>query len=235
MTYDAIGFFYDTFNENFDHGDYLNKICKTCNFPGNLALDCGCGTGSLMLELCRRGYDCTGVDQADSMLAVAREKLAAEGFDAHLVCQDLPEIDLYGAYHAVFCSLDTVNHILDKRSLKRFFRRLYNFTEPEGLFVFDIKTKELFRQSAELTVCEHDDATFLMQGHFDGTFACYGLTLFQQTENGFFEKTEAEVEERWYDPNELKQMLTDAGFSYQKKIPYQNRLIFVYKKDKVNG
>jgi ubiquinone/menaquinone biosynthesis C-methylase UbiE len=43
------------------------------------ALDVGCGTGFLSLELAARGHRIVGVDLAPSMLALARQKAAAQG------------------------------------------------------------------------------------------------------------------------------------------------------------
>ncbi len=42
------------------------------------AIDCGCGTGFLSLELAVRGHRVTGVDFAPAMLAEARKKAAAQ-------------------------------------------------------------------------------------------------------------------------------------------------------------
>jgi SAM-dependent methyltransferase len=46
------------------------------------ALDVGCGTGFLSLELAARGHRVTGVDLAPAMLAAARAKAAAQGLSA---------------------------------------------------------------------------------------------------------------------------------------------------------
>jgi len=46
------------------------------------ALDIGCGTGFLSLELAARGHRVTGVDFAPAMLAAARAKAAAQGLAA---------------------------------------------------------------------------------------------------------------------------------------------------------
>lgn len=53
--------------------------------PGQSILDVGCGTGRHSLELARRGYQCTGIDQSPDMLRVAREKAAAEGLEISFV------------------------------------------------------------------------------------------------------------------------------------------------------
>jgi ubiquinone/menaquinone biosynthesis C-methylase UbiE len=46
------------------------------------ALDVGCGTGFLTLELAARGHRATGIDFAPAMIARAREKAAAQGLGA---------------------------------------------------------------------------------------------------------------------------------------------------------
>src|SRR5262252_10307285 len=43
------------------------------------ALDVGCGTGFLSLELAARGHRVTGIDFAPQMLAEARQKAAEQG------------------------------------------------------------------------------------------------------------------------------------------------------------
>src|ERR1700727_1544736 len=46
---------------------------------GLQALDIGCGTGFLSLELAARGHRVTGIDFAPAMLALAKEKAAHAG------------------------------------------------------------------------------------------------------------------------------------------------------------
>ena len=47
------------------------------------ALDIGCGTGFLSLELAVRGHRVTGIDFAPAMLELARRKAAERGLDIH--------------------------------------------------------------------------------------------------------------------------------------------------------
>src|ERR1700716_1723615 len=47
------------------------------------ALDAGCGTGFLSLELACRGHRVTGIDFAPAMLAAARRKAAAQRLSVH--------------------------------------------------------------------------------------------------------------------------------------------------------
>lgn len=229
MDYDAIARDYDRFNTGFDYTHYLSRILPHLKqLPDRpLALDCGCGTGTLMMELTRRGFDCSGVDASPEMLDLAYEKLSSIGVVPHLMCQSLSELDLYGAYHTVFSSMDTVNHLLDKRSLRRFFFRLYHFVEPGGYFIFDLKEKKLFSDCCQVE--EEGDSTLILRRVFDGTYACQNLTIFRK-EGETYRRSEEEIFERWYDPKELRSMLCSAGFSPVKTLSYKGRKIIIVRR-----
>lgn len=231
MDYDAVARVYDRFNSGFDYADYLSRILPY--FSGlpeqPLALDCGCGTGSLMMELMKKGFDCSGIDISSEMLEIAFEKISSSGNIPHLMCQSLPEIDLYGAYHAVFSSMDTINHLLNKNDVKRFFRRLYNFVEPGGYFVFDLKDKTLF-SDCETQVCEEGDSLLILRRVFDGTYAIQTLTVFRGA-GETYTRSEEEIWERWYDPSELRSYLRFVGFTPVKTIPYHGRKIMIVRRN----
>jgi ubiquinone/menaquinone biosynthesis C-methylase UbiE len=58
------------------------------------ALDIGCGTGFLSLELARRGHRVTGIDFAPAMLALARQKAMQAGADIHFEEADAENLPL---------------------------------------------------------------------------------------------------------------------------------------------
>ena len=58
-------------------------------------LDIGCGTGTLLIELLRRGYDAYGVDRSPQMLAQARKKLSrTSGIPANSHIERLKQTDI---------------------------------------------------------------------------------------------------------------------------------------------
>jgi hypothetical protein len=233
MQYDSLSEFYDIFNDNFHYTSYLDKVFSKFDLPkSGLALDCGCGTGSLLAELYKRGYDCTGVDASENMLATARIKLEQQGVNAHLICQDLENLDLYGAYHIVFCTLDTINHFTQIKSLKNFFRNLYNFIEPNGYFIFDFKTRKAFEKSCGITVSEHNDNMLIIEGAFSKRYASYQFTVFKQMPDGQYSRREDYVEERFYESTDIKKMLLDVGLTYIGRTQTAERIIFVVKKER---
>jgi SAM-dependent methyltransferase len=67
--------------------------------PPSLVLDAGAGTGAITLLLAELGYRVTALDLSEAMLARAREKAAAMGFEVEFVVgpADLPPNGPFGA------------------------------------------------------------------------------------------------------------------------------------------
>jgi SAM-dependent methyltransferase len=57
--------------------------------PFGRAVDLGCGRGSFCIELARRGWDVTGVDNVAKAVDAARERAVAAGADATFVLADV--------------------------------------------------------------------------------------------------------------------------------------------------
>ena len=56
--------------------------------PASRILDIGCGTGSVVRALARRGHRCTGIDISEAMIEAARAIAAREGMDADFIRAD---------------------------------------------------------------------------------------------------------------------------------------------------
>ena len=74
MSYSTFAFYYDALTGNVDYrarADYLCRLLERLDHEPGITLDLACGTGSLTLELARRGLDVYGVDGSLEMLSVA--------------------------------------------------------------------------------------------------------------------------------------------------------------------
>ena len=84
MSYSALAPVYDRLNRDVDYAawaDYLEECFRTyMEKKPDLILDLACGTGAMTLELARRGYDMTGLDLSEEMLAEADAKARNAGF-----------------------------------------------------------------------------------------------------------------------------------------------------------
>lgn len=219
--YDMIARFYDSINSSVDYSswaDFAEKmISEHSDIPCKLILDAACGTGSMTIELARRGYDMTGVDLSPDMLSKARQRAAEEGLsDILFLCQDLGELDLYGTVDACVCTLDSINHITDKDALLSFFSRLSRcFLAPGGIFLFDVNTPHKFANfySDNDFILEEEGMYLGWQNFFDADnkIMHFYLTLFCECEDGSYIREDSEQEERAYSFEELCDMLDECG------------------------
>jgi SAM-dependent methyltransferase len=63
---------YDKLNPFGDDSEFFCRLAK--ELGAKTIIDLGCGTGLLSLELAKRGYQVTGIEPSEQMLALAREK-----------------------------------------------------------------------------------------------------------------------------------------------------------------
>ena len=66
--------------------------------PLGRVCECGCGTGSMTVELARTGLEMVGVDLSAPMLEIAGEKLRRNGLCVPLVCQDMCRFNCIGRW-----------------------------------------------------------------------------------------------------------------------------------------
>ena len=177
-------------------------------------LDLCCGTGTLTGLLARRGYEMIAADASSDMLMEAREKSAALPVPPLFLCQSAAELDLYGTVDAAVCSLDGLDYI-PPAELPEVFRRLHLFLRPGGLFIFDVRTPRSFRElDGEVFVDEAEDLLCLWRADFDEAedTMTYGMDIFSR-EGALWRREGEEHTEYAHDPDALRQLLEDAGFT----------------------
>lgn len=140
--------YYDSLTEDVDYrgkGKYLKELAEKHGGRFRLVLDLACGTGSLAVELARQGVEVIAVDGSREMLAQAMNKSFGLTPPILYLCQEMEELDLYGTVDTTLCILDSLNHLPGKDAIREVFRRVHLFTEPGGLFLFDMNTPEKHR------------------------------------------------------------------------------------------
>ncbi len=223
MIYDLLAPFYDKINEDIDYSLWASFIEKAVEQYGTRApelwLDLGCGTGKMTLELARRGRDMTGIDYSPEMLNIARETALNEGLtDILWLCQDIRDFELYGTVDVCISCLDTINHLVTPKDLDKCFYLVHNYLAPDGLFIFDINGKYKFESiyADNSYVMEEDGAMCIWQNYYnEKTNKCnFYISLFEEREDGLFERYDEEQTERMYTIRSMKKHLEDNGFEY---------------------
>lgn len=180
-----------------------------------LVLDLGCGTGSLALILAARGYDMIGVDNNSDMLEQAAEKSRQENRALLLLCQDIRSFELYGTVGAILATLDVLNHVTGKQGLRAVFRRVRNYLDPGGLFLFDLNSP--YKLSTVLPTQPsyqvEEDITWIWDSTFDKRrrICTFDLTFFLADGEGAFRREDEVQEERAWTEAEIRELLTENG------------------------
>lgn len=74
--------FYDRLTDDVGYpqrADYIAELLMEHGMKKGIVLDLACGTGSLTLELSKRGYEMIGVDASPDMLCAAQENARRRG------------------------------------------------------------------------------------------------------------------------------------------------------------
>lgn len=224
MAYENLAGCYDQFTRDVDYvrwADYLERHFARSALPIHTVLDLACGTGSLTLELARRGYEMIGVDQSEEMLAQAAEKCRqASEIPPLFLHQSMDKLDLYGTIDACVCCLDSVNYVTSPQKLERAFQRVHTFLMPGGLFVFDVNTPDKLRAlDGQVFLDESADAYCVWRADYSARrrVCTYGMDLFTLEPDGRWSRAEELHEEYAYEPDELEALLNRAGFSRIKQ------------------
>lgn len=218
--YSSLAPFYDEFNGEIDYSAWADFIEKeaTSAYNGKIEyiLDLGCGTGRMTREFARRGYDMIGVDISPEMLCVAKSTAEKEKTDNILwLCQDISAFELYGTVELAVCCLDGINHLTDEESVFKCFSLVHNYLVPDGIFIFDMNTPYKFRNiySDRAYILETDTALCAWQNDFcedDGICGFY-ISLFEKRKDGTYIRTDSEDEEKMYELDTIKRLLSDSG------------------------
>ena len=215
--YQLFSQFYDNLTFNVDYqkrADYIQSVLSLCGHPWGLTLDLACGTGSLTVELKRRGVDIFGIDGSYDMLSQAMDKAYDEGLEMLFLCQQMEKLDLYGTIDTCICTLDSLNHITDQDKLQTVFDRVALFMNPDGYFVFDVNTvyKHQHILANNTFVYDTDSVYCVWQNSLkENNIVSIDLDLFEREGEAYHRCTE-HFKERAYEIGELSAMLEQSGF-----------------------
>ena len=113
--YTAFAHVYDALMAQVDYdawAEHYSRLMAECGVPARgKCVECACGTGNLTLPLRRVGYQMTGVDLSEEMIAAAMEKARKAGLDIPFVRQDMTALKVPGRVHAVLATCDGVNYL----------------------------------------------------------------------------------------------------------------------------
>ncbi len=101
-------------------------------------LELACGTGSHGLAFERLGYEVTGIDQSEDMIAVAQQKAARAGARARFTRGDMRSLRWDGeAFDAAVCLFDSIGYVRSNEAIRQVLEGVHHNLRPDGLFIFE--------------------------------------------------------------------------------------------------
>ncbi len=222
MSYSSFACVYDELMKNADYkarASYIADILKKYGIENGLLLDLACGTGSLSIELSKKGFEVIGTDASPDMLMVAQNKAFEEERQILFLCQKMQETDLYGTVRAIVCTLDSINHLENTGEVEKMFSRLKNFIDIGGIMIFDVNTPHKHKNILGNNTFVYDEKNVycVWQNHLYSDEKTVGIELdfFVKNENGDYSRYSESFNETAFTHEELKNAFEKSGFSLE--------------------
>lgn len=222
-SYESFAKVYDELMDNVPYDtwtEHLIRDLKEYDITDGLICELGCGTRNVTTRLSKAGYDMIGVDDAEEMLSVAREKQDSE--QILYLQQDMRSFELYGTVRAVVSICDCMNYLLEEEDLLKTFQLVNNYLDPDGIFIFDFNTIYKYKEVMGDTVIaeNREDCSFIWENYYDVEEEIneYDLTIFVQTQEDLFQRFTETHLQRGYTLEQMQEILQKAGLVFLKAI-----------------
>ena len=216
--YEQFSYAYDRMMKNVNYTRWCDYIVSLFNMyrcnPRNI-LDLGCGTGSLTILLASKGYKVTGLDRAEGMLNVAREKAENEDLKIALQQGDMIDFEISEKFDAILCTYDSINYAINENELSLMFETVAKHLTSDGLFIFDVTTeRNIVEHFHNKTFSEnHQDYSYIWKNtYLYNTKMCRTFLTFFIRDRDLFRRYEEIHQQRIYEVSTVSSLLKATGY-----------------------
>ena len=123
----------------YEIGEIINQTHPT---QKSVILDIGCGTGTIVNEFKKQGYNIIGVDESQDMINISKKKYSLE----NVVKGNVLQPHLFPHYHFthILCLYFTIYYMQNKTL---FFENIYDWLKPGGFFILHLVNREKFNST----------------------------------------------------------------------------------------
>lgn len=212
---------YDALNGDIDYNswaDFLEKCFeKYCKQKVSHVCEIACGTGTMSVELEKRGYRLTSSDLSERMLCVADNKARNAGCkNIVFTKQNMCCFTTATKAQAVICLLDSINCLTGLQQVKQCFECANKVLEQGGVFLFDVNSKQKFESvyADNAYVLENDGVLCAWQNEYNqkSKICKFYLSFFVENNDGSYERYDELIREKMYTQKTLKKYLDECGF-----------------------
>ncbi|MGG1400476.1 class I SAM-dependent methyltransferase [Bacillus salipaludis] len=249
MSYEQFAYLYDELMKDAPYDEWVRFVqdrLKENGDSGVRFLDLACGTGELSIRFAKEGFDVTGVDLSEDMLAVAQAKSEEQGMSISFYQQDMTELEGHGSFDVIGIFCDSLNYLKTEEDVLQTFSSVYQHLKPGGIFIFDVhsifKISQIFINQ---TFAINDEHVAYIWNSFPGEFPNsveHDLSFFVLDEkSGMYDRFDELHFQRTYPVEDYKNLLHQAGFGFEEikicadfenaaPLPQSERIFFVVSK-----
>ncbi|MBR6773159.1 MAG: methyltransferase domain-containing protein [Clostridia bacterium] len=211
--YEKLAEYYDMFMDDVPYGAWVSYVRKFLPNAGR-GRDVGCGTGKFTIPLSRYGYEITGSDVSEQMLALANENARREGASVLFIRQDATELCDTRPLDFITANCDVVNYL---RRPVDFFTKAYKSLKKGGVLVFDISTEYKLKNVLGNNVFTQTegDVTYVWENFYSAKSKKVDmrLTFFERLPNNYYTKSIDEQTQYAHSEKSIIEQLEKAGFT----------------------
>ena len=201
-----------------------------------------CGSGRFLIPFLERGFDISGMDLSEEMLAKLKQKAP----DAKVIQKDIIEYSSEEKFNYIFITSGSVSLFTDINLCKKFLRKIKDLLTPKGNFVFAVDTifdrctdDSDYKVNISVKTKEGLNLILKEKNYYDDKsqtqFSPSIYELYNNTELLRIENMDFQT--HLYRLGEMEQYLKECGFntiltysSYKKEIAVNNDCeMFIYE------
>ncbi|GLC88530.1 class I SAM-dependent DNA methyltransferase [Lysinibacillus piscis] len=198
------------------YSEWVMEHAPSESFPQ--LLDIGCGTGTLTVAFAQMGYQVSGIDLSEEMLAIAANHFAHAGVHVPLFCMSMDKLDGFEALDVVTIAIDSLNYVMEEQAVYTTFQRIYDALRQGGQLFFDVhslfKMDEIFLDGP----FTYDDGDISYVWHTEpDEFAhsvMHQMTFYVRDEaSNLYERFDEEHRQRTFPVEQYVAWLQEIGFT----------------------
>jgi len=203
--------------------EHLDILLNNMKIQPGKMLDVACGTGIILFQMGKKGWEIYGIDLSIEMLKIAVSKAHKRKINAILSNQDMRNFALKVKMDLITSFFDSFNYLLKYNDLIQTFKNVHASLKDNRYFIFDMNIDRSFTKfwANHIYTMKKADFELIYQNDYipEKKEGVTHLTIYKKKRK-LFERFEETHRERNYSISEIDKALKLAGFIIDNKVDF---------------
>ena len=229
--------FYDQLADKKAAKERANKVLKYIrkyNPQAKNILELGTGNGNVLSNFPKK-YKLSGLDIEKRFIRLTKEKVPK----ANLFTSSMHNFKINKKFDVIFSIFDSINFLKNFYQWKETFKTIYQHLGNKGLFIFDVYTPLMLKNTKPITHFSEEQFGFMLtKGTVKGNNLIWNFKIFEKKKNNLYQMHKTLFNEKIFPIKKIEDQITKYFEIIEKldeetlKKPTKNseRLIYITKK-----